>query len=116
MANLRFLHSIAWWLYVIVTPDINNKTVLSKGIPRASISWKKTGGHTAPIKILGDNALWKKAQKNEKKNIISEIINNTIPAKIPRCTAKVWWPSYVASIIMSLNHLDMIKVKTKQLK
>jgi len=37
------------------------------------------GGQILPIKIDGEILLWKKAQKNAKKNIISEIINKSIP-------------------------------------
>jgi hypothetical protein len=32
-----------------------------------------------PISMFGDKLEWKKAQKNEKKNITSEIINKTTP-------------------------------------
>ena len=35
----------------------------------------------------------KKAQKNPKKNITSEIINKSIPKRKPNCTAAVWLPS-----------------------
>jgi hypothetical protein len=37
------------------------------------------GGHIDPISITGANAAAKKAQKNAKKNITSETINNIIP-------------------------------------
>ena len=37
------------------------------------------GGQTAPISIVGPKEEWKKAQKNEKKNITSDVINNNIP-------------------------------------
>ena len=64
-----------------------------------------TGGQTQPILIAGLRLQWKKPQKNEKKNITSEAINNIIPNFIPFCTLKLWCPSKVASIIISLNHL-----------
>jgi hypothetical protein len=37
------------------------------------------GGHIVPISITGANATAKNAQKNAKKNIISDTINNNIP-------------------------------------
>ena len=36
--------------------------------------WVLLGGQDSPISKLGDNLLWKKAQKNEKKNNTSEVI------------------------------------------
>jgi hypothetical protein len=40
------------------------------------------GGHTLPIQIDGEILKWKNAQKNAKKNIISDVMNNNIPNKI----------------------------------
>lgn len=37
------------------------------------------GGHILPISTLGDNLLWKKAQKKEIKKKISDKINKIIP-------------------------------------
>jgi len=48
---------------------------ISKGL-KASIPF---GGQMFPISIVGDILAAKKAQKNAKKNIISETINNIIP-------------------------------------
>ena len=48
------------------------------------------GGHTPPINIDGAKLLWKNAQKNEKKNIISDKINKITLKVNPRCTALVW--------------------------
>jgi hypothetical protein len=50
------------------------------------------GGHCAPISIVGDNLLWKNAQKKEEKNKISDKINNNIPHFIPIETFFVWIP------------------------
>jgi hypothetical protein len=47
------------------------------------------GGQIAPISIVGPKEEWKKAQKKEKKNITSEVINNNIPYLNPLCTIKV---------------------------
>lgn len=72
------------------------------------------GGHTAPIQIEGETLEWKKAQKKLKKNITSETINKIKPIFNPRCTALVWRPSKVASIIISHNQL--IKANNSQKK
>lgn len=45
-----------------------------------------TGGHVQPTSGVGASALWKKAQKNAKKNITSERINKTIPVRSPCAT------------------------------
>jgi len=47
------------------------------------------GGQQEPNSIAGARLLWKKAQKKEKKNIISETINKIIPIRRPRPTASV---------------------------
>lgn len=41
------------------------------------------GGHSWPISIAGANEEWKYAQKKEKKNKISEIINKIMPSRMP---------------------------------
>ena len=50
-----------------------------------------------PNSTLGDNLLWKKAQKKALKNINSDVINKIIPHSIPCWTLKVWKPHKVAS-------------------
>jgi hypothetical protein len=45
--------------------------------------------HTQPISILGDKLDAKNAQKKEKKNMTSEIINKIIPKRNPFCTTEV---------------------------
>jgi hypothetical protein len=60
---------------VIDAPDDNRIIEFKSGI---SIGWKMvipSGGQFIPISILGDTLLLKKAQKNLKKNITSEVIN-----------------------------------------
>jgi hypothetical protein len=54
---------------------------VKKLIPKRNIGF--SGGQIQPINILGAKLKWKKAQKKEKKNIASEIINNDIPILIP---------------------------------
>lgn len=50
------------------------------------------GGQTQPIATAGDKLTWKNAQKNAKKNITSETINNAIPQRNPLRTTCVWCP------------------------
>jgi len=47
------------------------------------------GGHRVPISTEGDSLLWKKAQKNEKKNNTSEVIKRIIPQRRPDTTSRV---------------------------
>lgn len=91
-------------------------TVFNKGNTHGLIVWIPNGGQTAPIQIAGEILEWKKAQKNPKKNIISDTINKTKPILNPLCTAKVWRPSKVASIITSHNQLIKEKKKKKKPK
>jgi hypothetical protein len=70
---------MAWCAIVIVTPELSNKSVLTNGRPQISIGWIPLGGQTVPIAIEGDKLKWKNPQKNAKKNITSETINNAIP-------------------------------------
>ena len=93
-----------WWQYVTVTPEDNKITVFNKGNSKGLIDSIPKGGHLAPNSTVGDNALWKKDQKIAKKNNASEIINKATPIFIPLCTARVWFPRYVASFVTSLNH------------
>jgi hypothetical protein len=62
-----------------------------------------TGGHIDPISIVGAKLEWKKAQKKEKKNIISEIINKIIPIFNPICTVFVCFPKYKDSFTTSTH-------------
>lgn len=53
--------------------------MLTKGKPQGSKVIMYFGGHMLPISIAGAKLQCKKLQKNEKKNIISETINNNTP-------------------------------------
>jgi hypothetical protein len=50
------------------------------------------GGHIDPISIVGDNLLWKNAQKNDTKNRTSEMMNKIIPHRSPLVTIFVCIP------------------------
>lgn len=76
-----------WWHQVRLTPEHNKIIVLSKGISYILKGVIPVGGHIYPISKVEFKLLWKKAQKNEKKNITSEIINKIIPTCNPFITA-----------------------------
>jgi len=69
-----------------VAPEHNKINVFNNGI---SIGLKTSipfGGHIVPISTTGAKAVAKKAQKNAKKNIISETIKSNTPYLKPSCT------------------------------
>jgi hypothetical protein len=49
-------------------------------------------GQVDPTSIVGDNLVWKNAQKNDTKNKTSEIINMIIPNRRPFVTIFVCKP------------------------
>jgi len=69
------------------------------------------GGHFIPISIEGESLAWKNLQKNDKKNITSEMINRIIPILIIFNTFDVWFPWREVSVLISRHHWnDEIKV------
>jgi len=102
-----------WWAYVTVTPDDNKITVLSKGNSKGLIASIPRGGHWAPNSTVGERALWKKAQNIAKKNNASDTINKATPMFKPLCTAKVWLPKYVPSLITSRHQNDIENITDK---
>lgn len=70
---------IAWWAYVTEAPLLNKIKVLTKGTSKALKVLIPLGGQILPISVGGVKLEAKKAQKNAKKNITSETINNIIP-------------------------------------
>lgn len=81
--SLRFFINTEWWDQVIVNPEEMRMMVFIRGISKGLKGLIPRGGHNCPISILGDKEEWKKAQKKEKKNRISEMINKIIPMRIP---------------------------------
>jgi len=100
---------IAWCAHVTVAPEVNNIIVFNKGTSHGLKAWIACGGQIDPISIVGAKLEWKNAQKKAKKNIISDTINKIIPYLKPVCTALVWCPSKVASLITSLHHIIIVK-------
>jgi hypothetical protein len=98
------------WLQVIVIPDESKIIVFTKGRPHGSRVIIFFGGQADPISTAAFKLQWRNPQKNELKNMTSERIKRIKANLIPFCTFTVWCPSYVLSIITSINHL----VKKKQ--
>jgi hypothetical protein len=78
--------------------------VFSSGICNGLNGEIPVGGHVEPSSIVGDNLLWKNAQKNEMKKNTSEMINRIIPQRSPFVTLFVCNPWYVPSRTMSRHH------------
>ena len=85
-ASSRFAASSPWCAQVMVKPDPTRMAVFTRGTANGSIGSIPTGGHVQPISGAGLRALWKKAQKNPKKNIASDNKNRSIPIRRPRAT------------------------------
>jgi len=60
--------------------------------------------------------LWKNVQNIAKKNKASDTINKATPMFNPLCTASEWFPKYVPSAIISLNHNDIDNIRAVKLK
>lgn len=71
-------------------PLVNNTKVFKRGTPIGSKGMTPTGGHSNPKSELGFNLNEKNPQKNEKKNITSDKINNINPFFNPFDTNCVW--------------------------
>jgi len=79
----NFLLSMEWWDQVTVNPEEMRIIVFIRGISKGLKGLIPKGGQSCPISILGDSEEWKYAQKKEKKNSTSEMINKIIPSRIP---------------------------------
>lgn len=72
------------------------------------------GGHAQPSSGVGDNLLWKNAQKKAKKNRTSDVINRIIPHRRPVVTYEVWCPWNVLSRTTSRHHWIMERIIIKE--
>lgn len=88
----RFCSSRLWWAQVTVTPDANKTAVLRSGTLNGFRGVMPVGGQAQPNSGAGDKLLWKKAQKNAKKNRTSDVMNRIIPHRRPLVTYVVWCP------------------------
>lgn len=104
---------ILWWAHVTEQPDNNSIIVFKKGTSQGLNTTIPLGGHIEPISIDGARLLWKNAQKNAKKNSISETINKITPYRNPFWTAPVWCPEKVASLVTSRHHENIVNNNNK---
>lgn len=102
------LKIILWWAHVIVSPEVNRIVVFKSGVCIGLNVLIPFGGHVIPISMLGAKLLCKKAQKNDTKNIISDIINSIILIFIPFTTIELCMPMKVASRDTSRHHWYMV--------
>ena len=92
IASVRWPSINLWWAHVTVTPLAKSTAVFSRGIAKGFKGSIPVGGHEHPNSGVGASLLWKKAQKNAKKNKTSEAMNKIIPHRSPFATNEVWWP------------------------
>jgi hypothetical protein len=74
-----------WCAHVTVTPEANRIAVFNNGTCIGLNGWIPVGGQVDPSSIVGDNLVWKNAQKNDTKNNTSDTINKFIPHRNPFC-------------------------------
>jgi len=101
-----------WWDQVSEAPEERRMAVFKRGTPHGLIGLIPVGGHTHPISGVGAKALWKNAQKKEKKNITSESTNRIKPIFIPRTTKEVCMPRKVASWITSRHQSIIVSLRS----
>lgn len=100
-----------WCEYVTAIPDVSSIKVFNKGNSKASIDSTPEGGQNIPTSAVGDKELWKKVQNIAIKNNASDTINKPTPKFRPFFTADVWFPKYVPSAVISLNHKPILYTK-----
>lgn len=93
-----------------MAPDASRTAVFSRGTPNGLIVVIPVGGQQHPSSGVGARLLWKNAQKKARKNITSEVINNTIPHRSPFETNEVWCPWNVLSRTTSRHHWYIVNI------
>lgn len=83
---MKLFSSTEWCAQVTLTPLANKMVVFSKGMLNGLKAQILVGGQDIPISWVGLNLLWKKAQKNLKKNKTSDVMNKIIPHRRPFIT------------------------------
>jgi len=101
----------AWWDNVTVMPEDTKIIVFNKGTWKGFNGLTPIGGQKFPISILGASLLWKKAQKKEKKNKISETMKSNIPVRRPFITFCEWYPCHDLSREISRHQRKEVKDK-----
>lgn len=93
-----------WCAHVTDAPEEIKIIVFNKGTFKGLNLVIEIGGHTWPNSTLGLKEKWKNLQKNEEKNITSDVINKIIPIFKPLITSSKWYPWNVASRVTSFHH------------
>ena len=112
MVLARLFSRSLWWAQVTVTPEARSTAVFSSGTLNGLSGWIPAGGQQHPSSGVGDNLLWKKAQKKAKKNSTSDVINKIIPHRRPVVTYdsvmsyKCSFTDYVTSSLNYRNNDD----------
>lgn len=110
--SIQFSSITAMWAQVIEHPLERRIIVFSKGTSKGLIGVIPAGGHIFPSSKVGWRDEWKKAQKNAKKKNTSDLINRSIPSRIPFSTFSVCFPWNVASRVTSRHHWIIVnKIK-----
>lgn len=106
-----FINSL--WDQVTDTPDLTRMIVFNNGtfIGLKDLIW--FGGQFNPISMLGEILEWKYAQKNEKKNKTSEVINKIMPIFSPLEIKEKWDPCLVVSVIMFDHHRKAVEIRVR---
>lgn len=103
----NFFFKNKWWDQVIDAPDESKIIEFIIGIPIGLNVSIPDGGHINPSSTLGEILLWKNAQKNLKKNMISEMINIIILNFKSFIVVKEWFPWKEDSRLTSRHHINI---------
>ena len=96
------------WAQVIEHPLERRIIVLRRGTSSGLMGVMPAGGHIFPSSRVGWRDEWKKAQKKAKKKNTSDLINKSIPNRIPFSTFSVCFPWKVASRVTSRHHWTIV--------
>ena len=80
------------WAQVIEQPLESKIMVLRRGTSSGLIGVMPMGGQELPSSRVGWREEWKKAQKKARKKKTSEVINRSIPRRMPVSTLAVCFP------------------------
>lgn len=106
-----FFKIIILWATVTVTPDVNKTSVFKTGVLVESNIFTIKGGQLAPISISGTKLKCWYAQNIEKKNKISDEINNTMDVLKEFSKVSILVPSLFISLFIVIHQLiEMIEI------
>jgi len=106
------------WVQVTDTPELTKIIVLRSGTFMGLKDLMWLGGQLRPISMFGEILEWKYAQKNEKKNRTSEVMNRIIPIFNPLEIVWKWDPCLVVSVTIFVHQkkADAIIIMMKRKK